>query len=326
MKRRDRNKRRRGNDDIHWRDLALIALVGAVALLVGCAKAPPPSSDGIPQTGFLVEPQFTPAYEAYGPKLLGEPISGLCQVANGKQAQYFQNVRLEISADGQELSVSPLGEWAYAGLQRKSAAPVPDDSRIREFPETGFVVRDEFLDFYEENSGETFLGPPISPQLDEGALRVQYFRNARLEWRPDEPIDRRVRMGMLGQAHFLQAAHDVTCELRARPVDVTTVRDVRVLASAEAPILYTGDEQVIYAMVTTGAGVPVAGVPVSLTMRDVDWTLTVRLGRTDSEGRVQGGLQMPRFVPGRMVGVSVDAAGVGGASIGRTGLAFQTWW
>jgi hypothetical protein len=79
-------------------------------------------------------------------------------------------------------------------------------------------------------------------------------------------------------------------------------------------------------MVTTGAGVPVTGVPVSLTLQDTDWMLTVELGRTDGSGKVQGGLQMPRFVPGRMVGVRVEAQGMGGSSIGKTGLAFQTWW
>lgn len=326
MKRRESNRRRRSEKDARWRDLSLMALIAAMAFLAGCAEPRPASSDGIPQTGFLVEQPFAPAYEAYGPGLLGEPISGLCQVANGSQAQYFQRMRLEVSSDGQGVTIYPLGEWAYEGLRRKTVAPTPDDSRTREFPETGFVVRDEFLDFYEENSGEVLLGPPISPQLDEGTLRVQYFRNARLEWHPDEPVDQRVRLGMLGQAHYLQAAHDVTCEFRSRPVDVTTVRDVDVLASAEAPILYTGDEQVIYAMVTTEAGVPVAGVPVSLTLQDVDWTLTVELGRTNGEGKVQGGLRMPRFVPGRMVGVTVDAEGMGGASLGHTGLAFQTWW
>ena len=295
-------------------------------LFVGCAQPPQASGDALPQTGYVVEPQFAPYYELYGPELLGEPISGLCEVAGGRQAQYFQRMRLEIGVDGQSVVFYPLGEWAYAGLRRVTEAPLPEGSRTREFPETGIIVRDEFLDFYERNSGETILGPPVSPQLDEGTLRVQYFRNGRLEWHPDAPVEQRVRLGMLGQAHYLQAAHDVTCEFRARPVDVTTVQNVEVLASAEAPILYTGEQPMIYAMVTTRAGVPVTGAPVILTLRDADWTLTVDLGRTDSSGKVQGGLQMPIFVPGRMVGVSVEALGLEGVSIGKTGLAFQTWW
>lgn len=317
---------RRSKQDSDRRNWRLLALILAGIFLAGCAKPSPELSADLPQTGYVVQAQFAPYYEEYGPTLLGEPISGLCEVAGGGQAQYFQHMRLELTRDGQNVALYPLGEWAYAGLRRKSAAPVPDNSRARQFPETGFAVRDEFLDFYEGNHGETILGPPISPQLDEGTLRVQYFRNGRLEWHPDAPVNQRVRPGMLGQAHYLQAAHDVTCDFRARPVDVTTVKHVQVLASAEAPILYTGEQQMIYAMVTTRAGVPVSGVPVSLTLRDTDWTLTVDLGRTDSRGTVQGGLQMPRFVPGRMVGVSVDAHGLGGRSIGKTGLAFQTWW
>jgi len=326
MKRRDPGMLPQCKGDGERREWPLLALILAGAMLVGCLQPTEEAAGAVTETGYVAEAPFAAHYQSYGPQLLGEPISGLCEVAAGGQAQYFQHMRLEVSADGQNVSFYPLGEWAYAGLRRKTAAPLPENSRTREFPETGFVVRDEFLDFFERNGGEELLGPPISPQLDEGTLRVQYFRNGRMEWHPAAPVGQRVRLGMLGQAHYLQAAHDVSCEFRSRPVDVTTVKNVQVLASAEAPILYTGDEQMIYAMVTTRAGVPVSGVPVTLTLRDTDWTLSVELGRTDSSGKVQGGLQMPRFVPGRLVGVSVEAHGLGGISIGGTGLAFQTWW
>ena len=326
MKRRVSGRLRRGStdgDSVGW---LLMPLLLAAALLAGCINPEQAPANSLPETGYLPQPPFTTYYETYGPQLLGEPISGLCEVASGKQAQYFQHVRLEATPGSDEVTFYPLGEWAYAGLRRKSAAPIPENSRGREFPETGFVVRDEFLDFYDQNGGQMLLGPPISPQLDEGTLRVQYFRNGRLEWHPEAPVAQRVRLGMLGQAHYLQAAQDVTCDFRSRPVDVTDVKNVQVLAAAEAPILYTGEEQMIYAMVTTEAGVPVTGVPVTLTLQETDWMLTVELGRTDGSGKVQGGLQMPRFVPGRMVGVRVEAQGMGGSSIGKTGLAFQTWW
>ena len=326
MNRRDRRTLWRSKQCCQWRSWSLLALIAGCTLFVACAEPQQAPADRLPQTGYVVQPPFAPYYELYGPQFLGEPISGLCEVAGGGQAQYFQYMRLEVAVDGQSVTIYPLGAWAYAGLRRKTEAPLPDGSRTREFPETGFIVRDEFLDYYERSSGETLLGPPISAQVDEGTLRVQYFRNGRLEWHPDAPPEQRVRLGMLGQAHYLQAAHDVTCDFRARPVDVSTVRDVEVLASAEAPILYTGDQQMIYAMVTTDAGVPVTGVPVILTLRDTEWTLTVDLGLTDGSGKVHGGLQMPIFEPGRMVGVSVEAQGLQGLSIGKTGLAFQTWW
>lgn len=303
-----------------------LLITGLGALLVVACGQQDSSADRGPVTGFSVEPQFESHYETYGSRLLGQPISGACEVAGGGTAQYFQRARLQVDPAGQEVFFYPLGEWARDGVRKEVEAPVPPDSRHRQFPETGFTVRDEFLDFYEENHGETFLGPPVSEQLDEGQLRVQYFRNGRLEWHPGAPPAERVRVGMLGQAHYLQAAHDVSCEIRARPVSASAVQDVDVLASAAAPILYTGEEQVIYALVTTPAGVPVSGVPVVLTLRDTDWTLSVELGRTDGEGKVHGALQMPRFVPGHVVGVTVEARGVDGQVIGETGLAFQTWW
>lgn len=325
MKLREGNSRQRHRygGRTYWPTVLLLV---AYMAMVACIRQPETGSSEPPESGYLVQPAFTPTYEVFGRQILGEPISGMCESASGKQVQYFENVRLELLEGSEEVVVHPLGAWAYSGVRRVVEAPVPDNSRTRLFEETGYDVRDEFLDFYERYQGEKLLGPPISPQLDEGNLRVQYFQNARLEWHPGAPPEERVQLGMLGQAHYLQSAHDVVCELLAQPVDVTSVRNTFVLASAEAPILYTGEEQIIYAMVTTPAGVPVAGAPVTLTLRDLDWTLSVDLGRTDASGRVQGGLTVPRFVPGRMVGVSVEVQGLGGVSLGRTGLAFQTWW
>lgn len=317
------SRRRTGANRPRW--LLLLFLAASAIALISCQRQEQPSVATRPSTGFTVQEPFTGYYERYGPQLLGEPITGACEVASGGVAQYFQRARLQVGAGG-KVSFYPLGEWAYAGIRRVVEAPVPDNSRQRLFPETGFRVRDQFLAFYEENSGESLLGPPLSQQLEEGQMRVQYFRNGRLEWHPEAPPQERVRVGLLGQAHYLQAAHDVICEFRARPVDVNAVENVHLLASAEAPILFTGEEQVIYAMVTTPAGVPVSDVPVEITLRDTDWTLTVDLGHTDQEGKVQGGLQMPRFEPGHLVGVRVEAQSVDGRTLGRTGLAFQTWW
>lgn len=302
-----------------------LLLLGAL-LVASCAQQNGAEVSELPATGFEVMPQFAPLYERYGSKLLGEPITGACDLAAGGMAQYFQRMRLESRNDGEGIRFFPLGEWARAGAGEEELGSAPDYDRQRVFEETGFSVRDQFLDFYEGHHGEDVLGPPISPQLDEGGLRVQYFRNGRLEWHPDAVAEERVRVGNLGQAHYAQAAHDVTCEILARPVEAAAVENVRIQVATAAPILYEGEEQVVFALVSTEAGAPVRGVMVEAVLGEDDDSFVVTLGRTDEEGRVHASFDVPDFEPGQKVPLSVIAYAADGSEIGRTRHSFETWW
>ena len=59
--------------------------------------------------------------------------------------------------------------------------------------QTGHNLAEPFLTYWRENSGATFLGNPISEQLTEGGLTVQYFERARLELHGET-----VALGLLG--------------------------------------------------------------------------------------------------------------------------------
>jgi lipoprotein-anchoring transpeptidase ErfK/SrfK len=61
-------------------------------------------------------------------------------------------------------------------------------------PQTGHHLSGEFLTYWRENSGATFLGNPITEELTEGGVPVQYFERSRLELRDDEVI-----LGTLGE-------------------------------------------------------------------------------------------------------------------------------
>jgi hypothetical protein len=299
----------------------------SILFIVACRQSEQDMDGQLPSTGFVVLEEFAPYYERYGETLLGEPISGACELAGGGVAQYFQRMRLELDEESQEVELYPLGEWAHAGLSQIEATPDNFTDRQRHFPQTGHFVQDEFLTFYEENDGETLLGPPVSPPIDEGELLVQYFRNGRLEWHPDAPRAQRVQVGMLGRAHYAQAAQDVSCEIRARPVEVGVASEVQIQASVSRPILYEGEQQVVYATVTTPAGVPVSHVPVQVTVRGPGGSQTLDLGQTDAEGHVAGVLEeLPDYEPGSKVSLEITAHGADGAVTGSSSLAFQTWW
>lgn len=299
-----------------------------VLLSVAACRTETDETDGaLPSTGYVVLAQFLPYYEQYGSLLLGEPISGACETADGTLVQYFQRARLELAPGAEQPAFAPLGDWALEGAINATEAPLPPASgRERRFADTGYAVRDEFLAFYESLNGETVLGPPISEQLDEGDLRVQYFRYGRLEWHPDAPPGERVQMTMLGQAHYVHASHDVTCERLARPLSASAASEVTVRATLSAPILYPGFDQVVYVTVETPGGVPVSGVSVFVMVETDSEHYEVTLGRTDGAGQVHGGLLLPAVEPGSHLRLTVRAAGMNGSDLGKTSVGFRTWW
>lgn len=305
----------------HWL-FGLLLVLG----LAACANDPTPTPS--PGTGYTVLPQFESFYAAFGgAEVLGEPLTGACETGDGRIVQYLQRLRLDSLPEQNQVMVYPLGEWALGGVPATVPAPVPADSEEQFFPATGYAVQDEFLSFYEQNEGDVVLGPPISPQLGEGELRVQYFRNGRLEWHPDAPPALRVRLGPLGQAHYLhQGSNRLQCDVLARPVDISPDLVVEVDATVKAPVLYTGDEQVVFAKITTPTGQPVAGLAVRLSATYHGETFAQPLGETDKDGNVSGPLTLPTFVPGEEVAVEVSAAGPGDQVLGESALTFKTWW
>jgi N-acetylmuramoyl-L-alanine amidase len=69
-------------------------------------------------------------------------------------------------------------------------APVPD---IQYFPETGQSVRDDFLMYYKAKGGLELFGYPITTEIVENGLTVQWFERARFERHQDG-----VKLGLLG--------------------------------------------------------------------------------------------------------------------------------
>jgi hypothetical protein len=67
------------------------------------------------------------------------------------------------------------------------------------FGGSGLAVRGDFLQFFNLRGRLEIFGPPISPEMLEDGVHVQYFRNARLEWHPDNPRPYRVQLGLLGE-------------------------------------------------------------------------------------------------------------------------------
>ena len=276
-----------------------------------------------------VDAVFVPYYEAMGgERVLGEPISEAFLLENeGLMVQYFHNLRLEYAVgEPQSVRISPLGEWGLAGLREVVPDEVTENGRSRTFPETNETVYDEFLTFYEEFDGEQVLGWPISPQLVVGGVRTQYFENGRLEWRPQLPLDQRVQLGWLGLEHFDSEMAFIYQEVaNAAPIAAAGVAEVEIIASVQAPVVYTGDEQRLFVTVLTPTGDQVTGVAVTAVLYHDNTEITLPLGVTNSDGSLTHTFDLENVSPGQDIKVMIMVEN-NDRILGQTRLVFRTWW
>jgi hypothetical protein len=299
-------------------------------LLVSCAATGQITTTGrAAGTGIAVAAEFADFYAANGgQRFFGDPITeGFVAGDNGRFTQYFQTMRLESDAADSSVIIFPLGEWALTGVANPRPASAPANSRSRAFPGTDFTVQDEFLSFYEAYNGDRLLGPPISPQMDEGDLRVQYFVNGRLEWHPELGVDQRIQVGPLGRDHFLAVGALMYGGIQAaRPVSFAGIEQVDVYTAVEAPVLYSGDEQTLYVTVFTPEQRPVDGIAADVTITFGGVTAVLDLGITDGLGRIVMPLNNLAIPPGQTVELLTSVYDSDGRAIGQSTLTFQTWW
>lgn len=311
----------------------LILQLGWIVLLVGllaaCTAEPDTAATAVGRNSIPVAPDFLDFYtQMGGQRLLGDPITEMFVAeADGRSLQYFQNIRLEYDAARQQISITPLGQWALDGLNQQVLAPTPEDSQTRAFPNTAYTLQDEFLAFYNEHDGETLLGQPISDQLNVDDLRVQYFSNGRLEWRPEAPTNLRVQLSPLGQAHFDNEMRFTYQNSRvdAAPVPSAGVTAAHINAYVKAPILYGGETQTLYVTAQTSSGAPVTGLLLDLTLAFGAESQTITLGPTDDNGQITYPLTTA-VPPGEEVTLRLQAKGNDGRIIGETIISFKTWW
>lgn len=66
------------------------------------------------------------------------------------------------------------------------------------FAETGYCVKGRMLQYWNQNGGLATFGFPLSAQMDENGLQVQYFERQRFELHPENARPYDVLLGRLG--------------------------------------------------------------------------------------------------------------------------------
>ena len=77
-------------------------------------------------------------------------------------------------------------------------AAAPEPPRTLTFAEVPDGIGGGFLDFWESNGGLPIFGFPLTPEIQEDGMTVQYFERAVFEWHDGKVLLRRLGAHSLG--------------------------------------------------------------------------------------------------------------------------------
>ncbi len=311
--------------------LSIASLLWIMLIVVACQQTEQPDTACI---DICVDEVLQSYYQVNNlDELFGEPYSALLQLIdeNGAEinVQYFNGGRLDYNPTTETITIAALGEWAYEGLDLPQVATVPN-GEVECFGQVAPCVQGAFLDFYRQSDGLNVFGLPISEQLNEGDLRVQYFENVRLEWHPEAPTGQQVRVGFIGRAHYLYTVYEAGPQALIPKGTITQIESVDITAAVHAPILYSGEEQIVYLLVQNPQIGPVDGLDIKLVIShqgdSIEQTLTAKTAQNGTSQAIVD-LSGLTLTPGQDVQIEAFAYQDGESDpLGSTIITFKAWW
>lgn len=295
--------------------IMLLLVFGIVAS--GCRAVPSSTTGEELCPSYCVGESFQDFYDANGGALVfGEPISGVLDWPQQDvfDSQYFESMRLDFYTATGEVDIADLGRWAFEGLSEDARAAMG----------TTHAVARPFAEYYAELGGEPILGRPLSPLLQDGAMRVQYFENGRLEWQPGLSTASGLYTGSIGRAHFDQTVYEF--DVVAQPV-AERLTQVNLSAIVSDPILYAGETQTFFITAESPSQIPADNLRIEVEIKQGDeaWTST---GTTGLDGRLNVALSPEdlAIVPGERLQATIRAFGFERNLLGETTVTFESWW
>ncbi len=166
--------------------------------------APEPDVTFFPQTGHYLKYGFKEFWQSHGDlAYFGYPITEeFADVApDGQQVtvQYFERSKLEYVKATGTTRIGLVGTELTRDRKFDPIQPFPDSPDRRYFKETGHSLSSGFKKYWDDNNGLNTFGFPISEELTESGLDVQYFERGRLEYHPELPEGKRITLGRLGE-------------------------------------------------------------------------------------------------------------------------------
>lgn len=166
--------------------------------------APEPDVTYFPQTGHYLSRGFKEFWQSHGDlAYFGYPITEeFPDVApDGQQvtAQYFERSKLEYVKATGATRIGLVGTELTRGRTFDTIFPFADTPDRRYFTETGHSLSSGFKKYWDDHNGLNTFGFPISEELTESGLNVQYFERGRLEYHPELEEGKRITLGRLGE-------------------------------------------------------------------------------------------------------------------------------
>lgn len=168
------------------------------------------------ESGHTLGGPFRTFWEQHGGVAkLGYPISEELVEANPldgqeRKLQYFERAVLEYHQENvgtpNAVMLASVGLWVTKGRDLPRAEPIDNTVDKWYFAETGHIVKEAFLRYWQQQGGLATFGYPISEELPEissadgKVYTVQYFERARFEWHPTyagTPME--VQLGLIGK-------------------------------------------------------------------------------------------------------------------------------
>lgn len=233
-----------------------------VALVLGGSQALAQTGDSastdlryFSETGHSISGDFLRAYQSASDPITiyGYPITEAFE-RDSRIIQYFERARFELRPENPpelRVVISPLGY-----LLHDFSPSLPGPVRMpgcRYFPEAGFHVCYEFLEFFNTHGGAAQFGYPISNYEIRGGRVVQYFQRARFEWHPELPAGQQVRLTDLGKEYFTLIGENPIRLLSVQPPlgsdRISLVQELRVRGFFDIPVTHSSGEQTLFIIV-----------------------------------------------------------------------------
>lgn len=281
-----------------------------------------------PETGHIVKGDFLRFYrKTADPALVyGFPITEQFTSRDGKVVQYFERARFELNggpAGSAHVQLTPLGHSTYASDSPK--LDINNPAACKSF-QTGYPVCFAFLDYYQAHGGEAQFGNPISPFEIHENLIVQYFENARFEWRADRPEGQRVIMTDLGHLYFNRLGEDPVQlrPIRSQDATISAILSLHARAFVKYAIVQSSGQQTVYVLVQSQTNQPVANANGMATVHFPDDHTEEYYFTTNSSGLGSFTFNFGTQTAGNLVPIEVIVAHQGLAA--KTTTSFRIWY
>jgi hypothetical protein len=243
-----------------------------------------------------------------------------------KTVQYFEKARFVLDPNAPpalQVKFTQLGKLLYTpgdALHKPLGF-----SGCRQFPETGFEVCYDFLEFFEANGDLAQFGYPISNYEKHGDRIVQTFQLARFEWHPELRDSSRVKISNLGIEYFYFINENPKLLLPQLTNAITqTTMKINLRAYVGESFVPLDGYQKIFVLVHDQNRQPVSGAKVNVTMIYPDGRkLYYRLTETNDQGITSAEVPYTTTKPSN-IALLVEATYNDLQNTTRT--CFQTWY